>query len=143
MTGEEGHRDPEWGMRLLDEAEEDIERSLSLAGDVDEIKADSLQAVETAENIAPIAKRPRKAWDMGQREVELGSLEKAKHSSGKLNFERMKLLNGGKKPRKRLEKVRLYSLPLNINKITFRRYCPMLERNSILRSQRKRMSLQW
>ena len=71
---EEGHRDPEWGMRLLDEAEEDIERSLSLAGDVDEIKADSLNAVETAENIAPIAKRPRKAWDMGQREVELGSL---------------------------------------------------------------------
>ena len=71
---EEGHREPDWGMRLLDEAEEDIERSLSLAGDVDEIKADSLQSVETAENIAPIAKRPRKAWNMGQREVELGSL---------------------------------------------------------------------
>ncbi len=71
---EEGHRDPTWGMRLLDEAEEDIERSLSLAGDVDEIKADSLEAVNTAEEIAPIVKRPRKAWDMGQREVELGSL---------------------------------------------------------------------
>ena len=61
-------------MRLLNEAEEDIERSLSLAGDVEEIKADSLQSVETAEQIAPIAKRPRKAWDMGQREIELGSL---------------------------------------------------------------------
>lgn len=71
---EEGHRDPDWGMRLLDEAEEDIERSLSLAGDVDEIKSDSLEFVETAEKIAPIVKRPRKAWDMGQREVELGSL---------------------------------------------------------------------
>lgn len=71
---EEGHRDPVWGMRLLDEAEEDIERSLSLAGDVEEIKADSLNSVETAEEIAPIVKRPRKAWDMGQREVELGSL---------------------------------------------------------------------
>ena len=71
---EEGHRDPVWGMRLLDEAEEDIERSLSLAGDVEEIKADSLNSVETAEKIAPIVKRPRKAWDMGQREVELGSL---------------------------------------------------------------------
>ena len=71
---EEGHREPDWGMRLLNEAEEDIERSLSLAGDVEEIKADSLQSVETAEQIAPIAKRPRKAWDMGQREVELGSL---------------------------------------------------------------------
>jgi len=71
---EEGHRDPSWGMRLLDEADEDIERSLSLAGDVEEIKADSLSAVNTAEEIAPIVKRPRKAWDMGQREVELGSL---------------------------------------------------------------------
>ncbi|MBF90584.1 MAG: hypothetical protein CMP75_02325 [Flavobacteriales bacterium] len=71
---EEGHRNPDWGMRLLDEAEEDIERSLSLAGDVDEIKSDSLEFVETAEKIAPIVKRPRKAWDMGQREVELGSL---------------------------------------------------------------------
>lgn len=71
---EEGHREPDWGMRLLDEAEEDIERSLSLAGDVDEIKEDSLRSVEAAEEIAPIVKRPRKAWDMGQREVELGSL---------------------------------------------------------------------
>ena len=71
---EEGHRDPNWGMRLLDEAEEDIERSLSLAGDVEAIKADSLDAVNKAEDIAPVAKRPRKAWDMGQREVELGSL---------------------------------------------------------------------
>ena len=71
---EEGHRDPIWGMRLLDEAEEDIERTLSLAGDVEEIKAHSLDAVNTAEELAPIAKRPRKAWDMGQREVELGSL---------------------------------------------------------------------
>ena len=71
---EEGHREPEWGMRLLDEADEDIERSLSLAGDVEDIKADSLQHVVAAEDIAPIVKRPRKAWDMGQREVELGSL---------------------------------------------------------------------
>ncbi|MEC8789067.1 MAG: hypothetical protein VXX17_03290, partial [Candidatus Thermoplasmatota archaeon] len=61
-------------MRLLNEAEEDIERSLSLAGDVDEIKSDSLNSVERAEEIAPVAKRPRKAWEMGQREVELGSL---------------------------------------------------------------------
>ena len=71
---EEGHRDPDWGMKLLDEADDDIERSLSLADDVEIIKNDALQAVETAEEIAPIVKRPRKAWDMGQREVELGSL---------------------------------------------------------------------
>lgn len=71
---EEGHRDPEWGMRLLDDAEEDIERSLSLAGDVEAIRADTLETIETAENIAPIIKRPRKAFEMAEREVELGSL---------------------------------------------------------------------
>ncbi len=71
---EEGHRDPSWGMRLLDEAEDDIERALSLAFDVDAIREDSLAAVEQAEEIAPTVKRPRKAWDMGQREVDLGSL---------------------------------------------------------------------
>jgi len=71
---EEGHRDTKWGMRLLDEAEEDIERSLSLADDVDAIKDDALELVEKAEDIAPIVKRPRKAFAMGEREVELGSL---------------------------------------------------------------------
>lgn len=71
---EEGHRDPKWGMRLLDEAEEDIERSLSLADDVDAIKDNALELVEKAEDIAPIVKRPRKAFTMGEREVELGSL---------------------------------------------------------------------
>ncbi len=71
---EEGHRDPEWGMRLLDEADEDIERNLSLAGDVEEIKLDALNLVEKSEEIAVISKRPRKAFVMGEREVELGSL---------------------------------------------------------------------
>ena len=71
---EEGHADPEWGMRLLDDAEEDIARSLSLAGDVQIVKQDSEAAVEQAEEIAPSAKKARKAYDMGLREIELGSL---------------------------------------------------------------------
>ena len=71
---EEGHIDPEYGMKLLDEAEEDIERTLSLSGDVEIIQADALAAIEKAENIAPTAKRPRKSFDMGAREVKLGSL---------------------------------------------------------------------
>jgi hypothetical protein len=71
---EEGHIDPELGMRLLDDAEENIERSISLAGDVEIIMQDALNAVEAAEEIAPIAKRPRKAFAAGIREVELGSL---------------------------------------------------------------------
>ena len=71
---EEGHVDPVYGMRLLDESEEDMERALSLAGDVEIIRYDALQAVEAAETIAPTVQRPRKAYDMGEREVSLGSL---------------------------------------------------------------------
>lgn len=71
---EEGHIDPGYGMKLLDEAEEDIERTLSLSGDVEIIQADAKQAIEKAESIAPAAKRPRKSFDMGAREVKLGSL---------------------------------------------------------------------
>ena len=71
---EEGNIDPEYGMKLLDEAEEDIERTLSLSGDVEIIQADALAAIEKAESIAPTAKRPRKSFDMGAREVKLGSL---------------------------------------------------------------------
>ncbi len=71
---EEGHVDPELGMRLLDNAEEDIERSLSLADDVEAVLQDAKLSVESAEEIAPIVKRPRKAYDMGLRELKLGSL---------------------------------------------------------------------
>ena len=71
---EEGHLDPEYGMRLLDESEEDMERALSLADDVEIIRKDALEAVIAAEDIAPTAKRTRKAYDMGEREVKLGSL---------------------------------------------------------------------
>ena len=55
----EGHVDPELGMRLLDDAEEDIERSLSLAGDVQIVKQDAMTSIEAAETIAPTAKKPR------------------------------------------------------------------------------------
>ena len=71
---EQGHADPELGMRLLDDAEEDIDRSLSLAGDVQVVKTDALNSVEQAENIAPTAKKSRKSFEMGLREIELGSL---------------------------------------------------------------------
>lgn len=71
---EEGHLDPDYGMRLLDESEEDMERALSFADDVEIIRQDALAAVEQAESIAPTVKRPRKAYEMGEREVKLGSL---------------------------------------------------------------------
>ena len=61
---EEGHLDPAYGMRLLDESEEDMERALSFADDVEIIRQDALTAVDQAETIAPTVKRPRKAYDL-------------------------------------------------------------------------------
>ena len=74
---EEGHIDPALGMRLLTEADEDIERSLSLAGDVDVVRTEALAVIEHAEDLTPLAKRPRKSYEMGQREASLGSLREA------------------------------------------------------------------
>lgn len=73
-ASEEGHLDPRLGMRLLNEAEEDIDRTIAFADDVDAIRADAAQAVEEAESIALAVKRPRSALEQGDREVELGSL---------------------------------------------------------------------
>lgn len=74
---EEGHIDPSFGMRLLREATEDIERSLSLATDVDVVRNEALLVIQHAEELAPLAQRPRKSYTMGEREVALGSLREA------------------------------------------------------------------
>ncbi|MED5497892.1 MAG: hypothetical protein VX872_10060, partial [Candidatus Thermoplasmatota archaeon] len=74
---EEGHIDPAFGMRLLQEAAEDIERSLSLATDVDVVRSEALLVIQHAEELAPLAKRPRKSYEMGEREASLGSLREA------------------------------------------------------------------
>lgn len=71
---EEGHLDLEYGMGLLDDCEEDMDRAVSLAGDVDAVRVESLKTVDEAEELAPVVKRPRKAYNMGVREVDLGSL---------------------------------------------------------------------
>ena len=74
---EEGHIDPAFGMRLLREAAEDIERSLSLATDVDVVRSEAFLVIQHAEELAPLAKRPRKSYEMGEREASLGSLREA------------------------------------------------------------------
>ena len=74
---EEGHIDPAFGMRLLREAAEDIERSLSLATDVDVVRSEALLVIQHAEELAPLVKRPRKSYEMGEREASLGSLREA------------------------------------------------------------------
>jgi hypothetical protein len=61
-------------MELLNHARDEMERALSLSGDVEAIREDARASMEKAEAIAPTAKRPRKSFDMGEREVKLGSL---------------------------------------------------------------------
>ena len=71
---EEGHRKPEFGLDLLNRAEDDIERSIVLTRDIEDIRKDALDAIEAAEKIAIQVRRPRSALSQGDREVELGSL---------------------------------------------------------------------
>ncbi len=73
-ASEEGHIDPQLGMRLLDDAIEDIERTLAFSDDIEEIQKDAESLVEESERIAPTSRRARKAFTAGQREVQLGSL---------------------------------------------------------------------
>lgn len=73
-ASEEGHIDPQLGMRLLDDAIEDIERTLAFSNDIEEIQKDAESLVEESERIAPTSRRARKAFTAGQREVQLGSL---------------------------------------------------------------------
>jgi hypothetical protein len=76
-AGEEGYLDLANGMRLLDEAEDDIERTLRFTEDVEEVRAEVARRVEQAEEIAPLAKRPARAMTQGDRELELGSPREA------------------------------------------------------------------
>ena len=65
------------GMKLLDSAEDDIERTLSLSKDISDIEQDSEQKVIDSEAIAPRTERPRNAMNQGKRELQLGSLREA------------------------------------------------------------------
>ncbi len=76
-ANEVGWTDFSEGMKLLDSAEDDIERTLSLSKDITDIEQDSEEKVIDSERIAPRTERPRKAMIQGKRELELGSLREA------------------------------------------------------------------
>ena len=77
IAREEGWNDPERGMELISQAENEIERITAFSGDLDAIRADALESVERAESITIEADGPRKAFDMGEREAGLGSFRDA------------------------------------------------------------------
>tara|TARA_Y100001968_G_scaffold49160_1_gene39529 strand:- start:455 stop:2077 length:1623 start_codon:yes stop_codon:yes gene_type:complete len=72
-----GYKDPELGFSILAQAEEDIERTLALADDITEIRQVCADTVEQASEIAPIAKKPLRSMNAGDRERDLGSLREA------------------------------------------------------------------
>jgi len=76
-AAEVGYKDPEFGFKILSEAEENIERTLALAEDISEIRDVCAAAVAEAAEIAPRAKKPQKSMDAGDREQNLGSLREA------------------------------------------------------------------
>ena len=77
QANEKGWKDPARGMILIEEAEREAERIMAMSFDIDAIRSDCLLCVESAEKIAPLAKGPRHAFEMGDREAELGSLRDA------------------------------------------------------------------
>ena len=77
IAREEGWSNPERGMELISQAENEIERITAFSGDLQAIRADALEAVERAENITIEATGPRKAFDLGDREADLGSFREA------------------------------------------------------------------
>lgn len=76
-ANEIGWTDFSEGMKLLDAAEDDIERTLSLSKDIIAIEQDAEEHVKISEEIAPQTERPRKAMIQGNRESQLGSLREA------------------------------------------------------------------
>ena len=76
-ANEIGWTDFSEGMKLLDAAEDDIKRTISLSEDISIIQDDSEKKVAQSEEIAPRTERARKAMLQGKREAELGSLREA------------------------------------------------------------------
>ena len=76
-ANEVGWTDFSEGMKLLDSAEDDIERTLSLSKDISDIEQDSEQKVIDSEAIDPRTERPRNAMNQGKRELQVGSIREA------------------------------------------------------------------
>ena len=72
-----GWKDPHKGLLMVEEAESEARRIIAISQDLGDIQGDSLSSVVSAESISKMVKSPRKAYEMGVRESELGSLREA------------------------------------------------------------------
>ena len=73
----EGHKDPEYGLKLLVVAQEELDRAMNFNEDLEIIRETSLQVVNDVEELNPSLKRPRKSFDLGDRERGFGTLREA------------------------------------------------------------------
>ena len=74
---EEGYKNPSRGMDLIAQAEIEMERTQAVAVDLDAIRSNALDAVKSAEEITLEALGPRKAFEAGDREANLGAPREA------------------------------------------------------------------
>ncbi|MBT3357235.1 MAG: hypothetical protein HN534_01175 [Euryarchaeota archaeon] len=77
IAREEGWSNPEQGLKMVEDALTDAEKIQAIARDLDDIRSDSLAAVERAEVITVEAASPRKAFKLGDREAQHGALREA------------------------------------------------------------------
>ncbi|HJN55525.1 MAG TPA: hypothetical protein QF646_03960, partial [Candidatus Poseidoniales archaeon] len=73
----EGHKDPEHGLKLLVIAQEELDRAMNFNEDLEIIRESSLHIIEDAEELNHSLKRPRKSFDLGDRERGFGALREA------------------------------------------------------------------
>jgi len=73
----EGHKDPEHGLKLLVIAQEELDRAMNFNEDLEIIRESSLHIIEGAEELNHSLKRPRKSFDLGDRERGFGALREA------------------------------------------------------------------
>jgi predicted nucleic acid-binding Zn-ribbon protein len=76
---EEGWKDPNQGIKLVSEAERETERILSFLSDIEEVKEQSIRALDRAEAITGNPGIARMIFDTAQTEMENGSLRIAEN----------------------------------------------------------------
>ncbi len=74
---EEGRKNPEKGLILVEEAEREVERILSLVEDLEEIRDQSDRAITKAEEITGFSGEARRVFGRAEEEFENGSLRAA------------------------------------------------------------------
>ncbi len=77
IAREEGFDNPEEGMRLINDAINDTEKILAFSKDLDEIRSNSLLAIEKAELITKLPTGPRNDFELADKEFEYGSFRDA------------------------------------------------------------------